>query len=179
MDRFEHEYETPQIHWMRDRRHFAWEQEDRGHQRLRVIEANCDDTSIRNLVDEKTSTFIWTAHTENLGLSLVNWLADDELIYVSEMDGWRHLYLVSRDGNTVRRVTSGDYDVIKVEHVDEKGGWVYFLASPDNATQQYLYRSRLSGKSAAERVPPLSLTTRVITVSVGGGGAAKPRTTTT
>ncbi len=103
VDRFEHEYETPQLHWMHDGRHFAWMQEDRGHQRLRVIEASCDDGAIRNLVDERTKTFIWTAHTENLGVPLVNWLTNsDEMIYVSEMDGWRHLYLVEREGGENR-----------------------------------------------------------------------------
>ena len=84
IDRYEHEYETPQLHWMHDGRHFAWQQEDRGHQRLRVIEVSCDDGSTRNLIDEKTKTFIWTAHTEDLGVPLINWLADDEMIYVSE-----------------------------------------------------------------------------------------------
>ncbi|HWC59157.1 MAG TPA: DPP IV N-terminal domain-containing protein, partial [Verrucomicrobiae bacterium] len=108
VDRYEHEYETPQLHWMRDHRHFAWQQEDRGHQRLRVIEASCDDGSVRNLVDEKTKTFIWTAHTENLGVPLVNWLSDDELIYVSEMDGWRHLYLVDTQAGKIKnQITKG------------------------------------------------------------------------
>ena len=69
-------------------------QEDRGHQRI-ALSSKPIATMLpsEHLVDEKTKTFIWTAHTENLGLSLVNWLADDDLIYVSEMDGWRHLYL--------------------------------------------------------------------------------------
>ena len=43
-------------------------------------------------------------------------------------------------GRPCRRVTRGEFDVIRVLHVDEKAGRVYFLASPDNPTQQYLYR---------------------------------------
>src|SRR5205085_7035403 len=42
--------------------------------------------------------------------------------WVSERDGWRHLYLASRDGRTVRRVTGGAFDVIRVLHVDEPAG---------------------------------------------------------
>ncbi len=73
--------------------------------------------------------------------------------WVSERDGWRHLYLAARDGSSVRRVTGGAFDVIRVLRVDEKSGTVYFLASPDNATQQYLFRAPLAG-GTPERVTP-------------------------
>ena len=136
VDRFEHEYEIPQLHWMRDHRHFAWQQEDRGHQRLRVIEASCDDDSIRTLVDEKTKTFIWTAHTENLGLPLVNWLDDDEMIYVSEMDGWRHLYLVdTQEGKIKNQITKGEWVVRGIDKIDEHARQVWFRAGGMNAGQ--------------------------------------------
>jgi hypothetical protein len=60
-----------------------------------VIEVDSQTGALRNLIDEKSETFIWTAHTENLNLRYVNWLeTSDEMIYVSERDGWRHLYLV-------------------------------------------------------------------------------------
>ena len=77
-----------------------------------------------------------------------------EFMWVSEKDGWRHLYRVSRDGKKETLVTSGKYDVIKPLHVDEKTGLVYFLASPKNATQQYLYRASLSGKGQPQQVSP-------------------------
>ena len=60
--------------------------------------------------------------------------------FVSERDGWRHVYLVSRDGKTVQRITSGKYDVTRVLAVDEKSRWLYFIASPDNPAQRFLYR---------------------------------------
>ncbi len=75
-----------------------------------------------------------------------------DFLWLSERDGWRHLYRVSRDGDIVR-LTRGKYDVLDIEGVDEKAGWVYFGASPDNPTQRYLYRVRLSG-GKAERVTP-------------------------
>ena len=150
VDRFEHEYETPQLHWMRDHRHFAWQQEDRGHQRLRVIEASCDDGSTRNLVDEKTKTFIWTAHTENLGLPLVNWLSDDEMIYVSEMDGWRHLYLVdTKEGQIKNQITKGEWVVRGIDKTDEEARQIWFHAGGMNAGQDpyllHYYRINFDG----------------------------------
>jgi dipeptidyl-peptidase-4 len=85
------------------------------------------------------------------------WLDDGRrFLWVSERDGYRHVYSVPRDGSTSTAVTFGEYDVISVSLVDERGGWLYFIASPDNPTQRYLYRTRLDGRSPAERVTPAS-----------------------
>ncbi len=85
---FEHPWEQPRIHWFKDERRFGFVQVDRGHQRLRVIEVDTATGTARNLVMETSKTFIWTVHTENLRLELVNWLEKtDEIIYASERDG--------------------------------------------------------------------------------------------
>lgn len=85
------------------------------------------------------------------------WLDDGKrFLWVSERDGWRHVYSVPRDGSTSTAVTFGKYDMISVELIDERGGWLYFMASPDNPTQTYLYRTRLDGRSPAERITPAS-----------------------
>jgi dipeptidyl-peptidase-4 len=78
-----------------------------------------------------------------------------EFIWTSEKDGWRHLYRISRDGKQQTLITKGDYDVMgEVNAVDETGGYVYFYASPNNATQKYLYRAKLDGSADAERLSP-------------------------
>src|SRR5207244_12227399 len=74
---------------------------------------------------------------------------------LSERDGWRHVYRGSRDGQTVHLVTPGAFDVIEVAALDEPGGWLYYIASPDNATQRYLYRVPLDGRAAAQRLSPV------------------------
>jgi dipeptidyl-peptidase-4 len=77
-----------------------------------------------------------------------------EFLWASEKDGWRHLYRVSRDGKTEKLITNGNYDVMSISAIDEKSGYVYFLASPDNATQKYLYRTKLDGSGKADRLSP-------------------------
>jgi dipeptidyl-peptidase-4 len=74
--------------------------------------------------------------------------------WVSERDGWNHVYVVSRDGKSMRLVTRGEFDVQKVLGADDKGGWLYYIASPDHPSQRYLFRSRLDGKGAPERLSP-------------------------
>jgi dipeptidyl-peptidase-4 len=84
-----------------------------------------------------------------------DWLKNGkEFLWASEKDGWRHLYRVSRDGKAETLVTIGKYDVMNINSIDEKGGYVYFMASPTNATQKYLYRIKLNGKGKAEMVSP-------------------------
>lgn len=74
--------------------------------------------------------------------------------WVSERDGWRHVYAVSRDGSEVVLLTPWDMDIVSVELIDDAGGWLYFIASPDNPTQRYLYRSHLDGSGDPERLTP-------------------------
>ena len=83
------------------------------------------------------------------------WLAKHNgFLWANESDGWRHVYVIARDGSGARRITSGDFDVIEILNVDPAEEWLYFIASPENATQRYLYRARMDGSGAAERVTP-------------------------
>jgi dipeptidyl-peptidase 4 len=85
----------------------------------------------------------------------VPWLAGrTRFLWISERDGWRHVYAVPRQGGAALLLTPGSFDVIDVAAVDQTGGWLYYIASPDNATQRYLYRIRLSGGGRPERITP-------------------------
>jgi len=85
----------------------------------------------------------------------LNWIRNGRgFVLVSEKDGWRHAYIVSRDSTQQPLLTPGSNDIISEVRVDEKGGWFYYLASPDNATQCYLFRVRLDGTGKPERVSP-------------------------
>ena len=63
----------------------------------------------------------------------------NSILWASEKDGWRHLYQVSLEGKPEVLITKGEYDVIDLKYIHNKEGFVYYLASPDNATQKYLY----------------------------------------
>jgi len=114
----------------------------------RVLLADAATGAVRTALVERDSA--WLDVVDD-----VQWLGGNaRFLWVSERDGWRHVYLVSRDGKTVQVVTPGAFDVTGVAGVDEPGGALYYSASPDNATQHYLFRTRLDGTGKAERVSP-------------------------
>lgn len=85
----------------------------------------------------------------------VEWLDGGKAFtWISERSGWRHVHRVSRDGGAVVDLTPGDFDIVEVTSLDEDGGWLYFVASPENPTQRYLYRTRLDGSGGMERITP-------------------------
>ncbi len=86
------------------------------------------------------------------------WLNNNKsILWVSEKDGWRHFYQISLDGKSETLITKGNYDIIDFMYADDIKGYVYFLASPDNATQKYLYRTKLNGAGKLELLSPASL----------------------
>lgn len=116
--------------------------------------ADVSTGAMRRILSERDSTWVDVVDDGD-----VVWLQGGKAFtWVSERDGWNHVYVVSRDGRDVRLVTPGAFDVIGVSAVDDKAGYVYYIASPETATQRYLYRARLDGKGKAERLTPAGAT---------------------
>lgn len=106
------------------------------------------ENSPRHIFTDKDAA--WLETNDN-----VMWLDGNKwFTWESERDGWRHLYRVSRDGKKMEPVTKGEFDYIQPVGTDLKNGLVYFIASPDNFTQRYLYSAKLFGNGEAKRVSP-------------------------
>lgn len=116
----------------------------------KVIQEETDDAWVDVYQNEHkydiyfTNDFIWLDQGKSV-------------LWVSEKDGWRHLFNVSLEGKQEKLITHGDYDFIDLKYVDTKKGYVYFMASPDNATQNYLYKTKLNGKGTLQLVSPEDL----------------------
>ena len=110
------------------------------------------DGRLNRIYREVNEAWAVGSHGINSG---ARWIRDGKaFIFISEKDGWRHAWLLSRDGKTETKLTPGEFDIIDRVRVDETGGWYYFYASPDNATQKYLFRVPLDGSGTLERVTP-------------------------
>ena len=114
--------------------------------------ADLEAGSIKTIFSESDPAWVVASYRKNAGLE---WIRDGRaFLVISEKDGWRHAYLYSREGKEERLLTPGAFDIIEKVKIDEKRGWFYFNASPDNGTQKYLYRVALDGSGKPERVTP-------------------------
>jgi dipeptidyl-peptidase-4 len=110
------------------------------------------------LADPKTGT-PRTIHTETDEAWLENenpvrWLdKGSQYLWLSERDGWRHAYVAKTDGSSMTGITPGEFDLLRIEAVDEKNNRLYYTASPDNPTQSFLYSTSLSGGPAVRLTP--------------------------
>jgi dipeptidyl-peptidase-4 len=143
------DYYLPRLEWDDNPQELAIQRINRLQNTVDVLLANPDSGAVRTVHTDRDGAWI------DIHDDAMEWLEKgNAFTWISERDGWRHLYVVSRDGNTVRRITSGSFDVIRVLHVDEKGGYVYFLAAPNNPTRQNLFRTSLRGGGVLERLTP-------------------------
>jgi dipeptidyl-peptidase-4 len=116
---------------------------------LNVIIGNAQTRQVRTILDEKDDAWV------DVDVDELHWLgAGKRFLWLSERDGWRHVYAAPRAGGAPQLITNGAFDVVSIEGVDEKAGWLYYIASPDNATQRYLYRTELGGNGKPERLSP-------------------------
>ncbi|MEX2317563.1 MAG: DUF885 family protein [Pirellulales bacterium] len=147
------DFGNPNLRWAEDGRNFSYQKVDRGHQRFRIINVDSHTGETKNIIDEQTKTFVWTAHTENLGLGAVNWLRNtDEIVWASEQDGWRHLYLVDAKGGGIKnQITKGDYVLRGIDRIDEEKRQIWFRASGRNSDQDpyliHYYRINFDGSN--------------------------------
>lgn len=144
-------YEGIRIRWNPDGFTFTYPRTQRGHQRWRLVEVDTHTGKTRNLIDEHSKTFIWTAHAEAIDMPLVTWLQKSrELIHVSEKSGWRHLYLVDASTGRVKNaITHGEFVVRGIDRIDEETRTIWFRASGKNPDHDpyfiHYYRCRLDG----------------------------------
>jgi len=142
---------------------FLVQQLNRKQNESKIIRCNASTGNASVISSEKDAAWVdvMTPDENTYALDFkhpVQWLAGGkEFLWTSEQDGWRHLYRIAIDGSKETLITSGNFDVISVKAIDEENGVVYFLASPTNATQRYLYKTKLDGKGKLEMVTPEGL----------------------
>lgn len=140
------------ISWAENSKELLIEMLSRGRDHRKFLLANVESGEVTTIYEESDPAWVDASYAANAGLV---WIREGkECVLLSERDGWRQAYVVSRDGKQLRKLTKDKFDIIARGPVDEQGGWFYFLASPENATQRYLYRIKLDGSGTPERVTP-------------------------
>ena len=143
----------PRMDWIGDSDELILENLNRLQNTNRVLIANAHTGKTRLLFEDKDPA--WVDIVDDF-----QWLPapssphKTELLWISERDGWRHAYLISRATGQPRLITNFAADIIAPVLLDEAHGFFYFIASPDDPIRTALYRSRIDGSGVPERVTP-------------------------
>lgn len=158
----------PRMEWTPDGSSIIVQQLNRAQNDSKLILCNPSTGDARAIYEETDPAWIdikaFWAHSGGIGW---DWIDNGKaFLWTSEKDGWRHLYRITLDGHETL-LTDGQFDVTSINGWDEKNNILYFGASPDNATQRYLYRTSLGepapgrphhGKSTASPFKPVRVT---------------------
>ena len=141
-----------------DERHVGIGQVNRRQNHVTVYVADVENGSVKPVFEDQDEA--WVDLPESAGAARPEesfvWIKGRKaFLWLSERDGWRRAWSVPFD-NAVKAepVTPGGMDVIGVAAVDEESRWLYYYASPENATERYLYRSPIGASGPTERLTP-------------------------
>ena len=135
------------MHWSERSGGLIIEQLDRAQETNSVMRVNVEDGSVNVILTERDEAWV-DAHRE------MNWVGPDKrFTWISDRDGWRHVYMVSAQGKKIDLVSPGKFDVIRLLRTDHLADRLYFIASPDDPAQRYLYSVRTDG-TGLRRVTP-------------------------
>jgi dipeptidyl-peptidase 4 len=153
------EHYIPRMEWADNSNEIVLQQLNRKQNESKLFYCNVNTGTANNFYTETDKAFIdiksrWN-DDDPIGWDWNN--NGKDFLWVSEKDGWRHIFLISRDGKKETLLTKGDYDIDNIKCIDDKNNYVYFMASPNNATQLYLYRTKLDGKGKLELLSPVDL----------------------
>ncbi|MCA9193921.1 MAG: prolyl oligopeptidase family serine peptidase [Planctomycetales bacterium] len=131
-------WQLSRLTWLKDSSAVTVLYNERGHQRLQLIQLGILDGSVSPIIDEQSSTFIDYAHKTYL-----HWLEGDQLLWMSERTGYNHIYRYDAfQGRLLNAVTKGDWVVREVIKVDEPNQRIFFSASGVFPDQDPYYRHR-------------------------------------
>ncbi|MFO1062525.1 MAG: DPP IV N-terminal domain-containing protein [Pirellulales bacterium] len=114
---------------------------------------NVKSGAVSPLYNETNEAWVDASYAANAG---VEWIRDQQqAVLLSERSGQRQAWSVARQEGEPTAITQWEHEVISRGPADEANGLCYFLASPNNATQKYLFSAPLDGSSEPQRVTPL------------------------
>lgn len=120
---WQNQYELSLGRWSPDSRFFTFEYNRRGHQLYQLVAINTDGTS-RILAEEKSETFIYYNDLYR------HWMDDGRhILWISERDDWRHLYMIDAADGSIRQLTKGSWNVREIQRIDEEQGYILFYAN--------------------------------------------------
>ena len=138
----------PRMDWVPNSNNIILQQLNREQNLSTVYLANASTNTINEIYKETDK--VWVDAIDKF-----HWINNNkEFVILTEKDNWAHLYRINIDNKKATLITNSNFDVMSLDLIDEANNIVYFSASPTNATQKYLYKTKLDGKGKLEQVTP-------------------------
>jgi dipeptidyl-peptidase-4 len=154
----------PRMEWANNSTQLILQQLNRRQNESRIMLVDIAANTTKTIYTEIDKAWV-DAKAEATGWT---WIENGKkFIWSTDKDGWRHIYAIGLDG-TQTLLTQDNFDAIELNLVDEKNGLVYFMASPTNATQKYLYQVSIKGGSASKVTPDTQSGTHSYDISPNG-----------
>jgi dipeptidyl-peptidase-4 len=110
----------------------TFQKQSRDQKTLSLIAYSLASQETRSLVNEVSNTWL------NLHFDLT-FLDNEQFIWASERDGFKHLYLYQNNGTLLKQLTKGDWVVDSVEAVDKNTNTLYLQARKDTPLERHIY----------------------------------------
>ncbi|GAE65216.1 S9 family peptidase [Chryseobacterium indologenes] len=165
----EKQHYIPRMEWVQDSKSVILQQLNRKQNQSKIIVADAGSGTGKAIYTETDPAWIdIKSMWNNNDPSGWDWINNGkEFLWLSEKDGWRHIYKIDMNGKETL-ITKDAFDVIKPEFFDVPNQLIYFLASPGNATQKYLYKVNMKGGKAERLTPQAYSGSNEYTISPNG-----------
>ena len=129
-----------QVGWWPDSSSAYCDIQNRTQTWLDLVQVAADETNPKPRRLFRDSTKAWIADPDP-----IVFLKDGSFLWTSERDGWKHIYHYAADGSLKNRVTTGEWEVRSIAHVDRETGWIDYTATRDYPLSPNLYRVKIDG----------------------------------
>lgn len=132
----------PRINWTKDANTLSIRRMNRLQNKLEILHANASTGASKIILTEEEKTYVDVEFTDDLRY-LEN---GKQFLHTSERDGFKHIYLYEMSGKLIRQITKGNFEISKIEGVDEKNSLIYLTCTKDSPLERQLYVTDFSGK---------------------------------
>ncbi|WP_190809901.1 S9 family peptidase [Flagellimonas sp. S3867] len=132
-------YYIPRIKWRNNPDHLSVQTLNRHQNHLKLLSVNATNNSVSLLMEEKDAAYVDVT-------DYLTFLADDSFIWVSEMDGYNHIYLYGKDGKLKNQITQGEWEVTDYYGYDSKSKKIFYQSTENGSINRDVYSIGTNGK---------------------------------
>jgi dipeptidyl-peptidase-4 len=131
----------PRVKWTNDPTKITFIQLNRRQNHLQLFLSDISKKETKLLIEEKNETYI------DVNEAPYFLEKNNQFLWLSEKNGYQHIYLFDLLGKEISQITSGEFEVIDIKKIDENKSTIYYLANDGNVMQKNIFSISFDGKN--------------------------------